>query len=144
MSILSLPFTAKEMVKKVYHYTGNTLDEKNGLIIIASVSDEYRLLCRHELFNLQIQVEKTKKSIDDKCWNLQFDDTNVAKIKSYTEVVNRCSDYLSMHLKEMLRPVWNVYWQESCNGLQSIAIWLLKADEDGGEKVFTRLSESKK
>jgi len=137
---LSLPFTFVELVRKVQYYTGNE-DCDNGLMLIAEMAEEHRLKCRSEIFNLQVELEKTKHMIDNKSWNLSFDNTSAAQVKACAEVFNRCADHLTMRLKEMLRPVWNVYWGESCTGLAIISTWVLRAEEDGGKKVFARLSE---
>lgn len=141
---LSLPYTLTQIVEKVYYYTGKSLSEKdkltNGIYVMASISEDYRLKAREELFKLQLEIQNVKGMIDDRCWNISSQSINAANVTSYIEVVNRCSDYLTISLKELLRPVWNVYWNESCEGLGSICVWLLKADEDNGVKVAAKLS----
>lgn len=139
MNLLSMPYTMVELVKKVYYYSGSKIENDNGALIIASMSEEYRLKCREAIFATQLELSTLKSKLDNKDWNISYNMSDVNKINSYLEVMNRCSDQLYPILRDKLRPIWNVYWGESCCGISSIAIWCLKADEDQGQKVFAKL-----
>lgn len=136
---MKLPFTATEIVKKVYFYTKNELSDDNYLYLMAKLSDETRIKLYDEVFYMKSVAEKVNLQLNDKSCYINFDDSNFHAAKSYSIMINRYTDYLFAPLRDMLRPVWNVYWNEGCNSFNSICTWLIKADQDSGVKVFEKL-----
>lgn len=135
-----LPLSTTLIVEKVYHYTNTPLDKKNGIYVIAKLIEESKLKCYEDLFCIQRSVQKAKESLNDKESFFEFDDSSVSSLKSNMATINRLLDFLYEPLRDMLRPVWSVYWGESCTSLSTICIWINKADMDGGEKVFFKLN----
>lgn len=139
-NLCNLPFSLTTVVEKVHQYTGTELSKKDGLYVVAAMAEEFKIKAREQIFNLQINAEKVKNELNNNSYYLSFDESAAIKAKSYVEAHNRCVDYLVGPLKDMLRPVWSVYWGESCTGISIICTWLLKADQDEGKKVFDKLN----
>lgn len=139
-SLLSLPYSIISIVEKVHYYTGNPITKNNGLYVTALMAEEFKGKAREQIFSLQLNAEKVKNELNNNFYYLSFDESSAIKAKSYTESYNRCIDFLVDPLRDMLRPVWNVYWAESCTGIGTVCTWLLKADQDNGKKVFAKLN----
>jgi hypothetical protein len=138
-----LPYSLTQIVEKVYFYSQTEFDKNNGLYVTASIGEEFRLKCLEQSFQMQLSIENLKSQINNKSWHLSFDDSSFSKVKAHAEVYNLCAERLYAPLRDILRPVWNVYWGESATSLGTIATWLIKADEDKGAKVFAKLEASK-
>lgn len=132
-------YTATEIVKKIYLYTGKELQNNDHLYMTAKLSDEIRVKLHEEIFYMRVITEKVNSQLKENSSYINFEDSNFHAAKSYSIMINRYTDYLFAPLRDMLRPVWNVYWNEGCNSFNSICTWLSKADEDNGAKVFEKL-----
>ena len=140
---LSLPYTLTQIVEKCFYYTGSELNKQHGLYVLAHIGEEFKSRCQEDLFEIKKSIELVDKNIKNNSWQLVFDDQHSAKLKANSQTYNLCAERLYAPLRDMLRPVWNVYWGESATSLVSISIWLLRADEDNGAKVFAKLQELK-
>lgn len=132
-----------EMVEKIFYYTGNELNSPkyNGLLSLAKIIEENKLKIHEHVHNLKASINLTDNQLNGSDPN--FSSTilgdsilkNAVELSATTTLINRSMEHLWEPLKDLLQPVWKVYWSEGCNGYNSIQLWLEKADADNGVKV---------
>ncbi len=133
-----------EIVDKVFLYTGSSSCDSryNGLMTLAKVIEENRLEIHKHVHNLRCELNHVSDSINGNLESYDYFDhwsckagSEAYDLDSCMKLANRTREHLFLPLKEMLQPVWKVYWSEGCNTFSNIALWLDKADQDNGEKV---------
>lgn len=137
-----------EIVDKVFLYTGtSSTDAKyNGLMVLAKVIEENRLEIHKHIHNMRSQLNHLSDSVNGNVGNRVdsyscYDSwTSYVGIESHglesaVNLANRTMEHLFPRIKELLQPVWKVYWSEGCNTFVDVARWLEKADVDEGKRV---------
>lgn len=142
MSTTILPLTAFELVEKVYKFTGRNVNKADAAWVLASMIEENKTSCRNEIFESRIAFAEINKALDNNSCVIHNTSINhVNNIGGHVSSINRGYDFLFVTLKQILRPVWGVYWGESCDNLDAICCWLDKAELDNGRLVADKIAE---